>query len=253
VLHLTALGTLRCTFNGTPTGIPRQRVRCALLILLACERQVPRRRAAALLWPDSDSKSARHVLSQTLYALRRDFGSDWLQLDDEWIRATDRLTIDVQSFENVARAGAYRFALQLYQGPFLADFTLRSEPWNAWVEAERRRLDGLHRHITAMLAAQSGRQAPAKATFAGSSHPRPRLRAATAAVVALITLVFHAATPRLTPAAVSPRHGAVYMPLEAHAEAANRDGHVFPPRACPLEDSTFRALIANPHRCRLCR
>jgi hypothetical protein len=203
-IHLTTLGALRCTFNGSPTDIPRQRVRCALLVLLASERQISRARIGAMLWPESDRKSARHVLSQTLYELRRSFGDDWLTIDGEIISATDRLTIDTDSFENVARAGAYKLALRLCGGPFLDGFVIRSAPWTEWVEQRRGRLDALRRQIAAEVAKTLPKR-PSRfdARSRRVEPPRPRLRAAIAAAVAFITLVLHAATPGLTPAAIS--------------------------------------------------
>lgn len=204
-IHLTTLGALRCTFNGSPTDIPRQRVRCALLVLLASERQISRARLGSMLWPESDRKSARHVLSQTLYELRRSFGDDWLTIDGEIISATDRLTIDTDSFENVARAGAYKLALQLYSGPFLDGFVIRSAPWTEWVEQRRGRLEAIRRHVSAEVAKTRlpNRRSRFNTRIRRVEPPRPRLRAAIAASVAFITLVLHAATPGLTPAAIS--------------------------------------------------
>lgn len=207
-IHLTTLGTLRCMFNGTPTNLPRQRIRCALLILLACERQVTRARAAALLWPESDAKSARHALSQTLYALHRSYGDDWIVLDGDSMAATDRLSIDVASFERAARAGAFPLALRHYSGAFLDGSVRGPGPWMQWVEKKRREIEDLHHAIRADVE---------------RAH-RPRMRIAVAAAVAFITLVLHAATPTLMPAAITEPDNTRYLvfPFESAGQTGQR-------------------------------
>lgn len=221
-LHLRTLGPLQCTFNGSVTDLPRQHIRCALLILLACERQIPRARALSILWPDSDSKSARHALSQTLYALRASYGADWMVIDGETIRATDCLTIDVHSFRHVADTGALRLALALYRGSFLADHVRGPRPWIDWVESQRRELDALHTAVHATI--DSARISGPSATRARKQARSPHMRAAIAAGIAFLTLVLHAATPSLMPAAITQPDATRYviLPFESDSLSLER-------------------------------
>ena len=222
MLHLTTLGEFGCTFDGLPTDLPRQRVRCAFLILLACERHVTRERAAALLWPESDVTTARHALRQTLYELRRSFGDDWVLVRANVISATDRLTIDACLFEQAAYTRKLAEARRLYRGAFLNGYTTGRDAWANWVAAKRDELASLHeamvqpsRRTLPLPVSQSTRVfapvvLPRALRFTRKSrlprttpHSRPtRFRSAMAAAVAFVTLVLHASTPGLMPAAI---------------------------------------------------
>ncbi len=61
--------------------VPLSRHDAALLALLAIDGPVERRRAAALLWPDSDARRAALSLRQRLHRLRRGAGFDVVQGD----------------------------------------------------------------------------------------------------------------------------------------------------------------------------
>src|SRR5215217_7804630 len=76
---LKAFGTL--ALQGQTGAIPRgaaQKRRLALLAIVGSSGTagIPREKAALLLWPESDSESARHSLSQLLYSIRQVLGAD---------------------------------------------------------------------------------------------------------------------------------------------------------------------------------
>src|SRR5216117_3360961 len=74
-LRLRTLGGLAVERNPPlGPGAAAQRRPLALLALLAAasERGVSRDKLLACLWPESSQEKARHLLTQTLYALRRD-------------------------------------------------------------------------------------------------------------------------------------------------------------------------------------
>src|SRR5438034_10977408 len=82
-LRLSTFGGLSLTGeSGAVTGAATQRRKLALLAVLATggERGVSRDRLLALFWSESDAEHARHALTQSLSALRRELGSDNLLL-----------------------------------------------------------------------------------------------------------------------------------------------------------------------------
>ena len=69
-LSLSLLGSFTATINDQPLKNFKTNKVQALLIYLAVERRPARRDfLLELLWPGMPEKSARHNLSQTLYAL----------------------------------------------------------------------------------------------------------------------------------------------------------------------------------------
>ena len=73
--RLRTFGGLSLTGESGPvTGAATQRRKLALLAVLATagERGVSRDRLLALFWPESDAERARHSLTQSLFALRRE-------------------------------------------------------------------------------------------------------------------------------------------------------------------------------------
>ncbi len=77
MLRLRTFGGLWIeTTEGGRLPNPRPR-RLALLAILASagQRGITRGRLQAIFWPDADNEPARHSLSQTIYALRRDLGA----------------------------------------------------------------------------------------------------------------------------------------------------------------------------------
>ena len=113
----------------------------ALLALLARagERGITRETALAYLWTDTDEERARRGLTQAIYALRRDLGSDdaitgqrELQLNHELVAS------DVTEFCARIASGRLEEAATLYLGPFLDGFYVPSAPdFERWTEHER--------------------------------------------------------------------------------------------------------------------
>src|SRR3989449_50822 len=118
-LRLRTLGGLAVEGNPPPgPGAAAQRRPLALLALLAAasERGVSRDKLLACLWPESSQEKARHLLTQTLYALRRDLhaqelflGSNELRLNPQ-VGSTDALGLVKALTAAGDRAGALRYA-----------------------------------------------------------------------------------------------------------------------------------------------
>src|SRR5262245_13156560 len=127
--------------TGPLTGAAAQPRRLAVLVLVARggERGITRNKLLALLWPDADDAQGRRVLSQAIYSLRRDLGSD------ECIRGTHDLRLnveevwcDIAQFERAIANGQLEHAAGLYVGPFLDGFRLASAPeFERWADEER--------------------------------------------------------------------------------------------------------------------
>ena len=92
VIHLRLLAVPALV---RPDGalVALERKDAALLALLALDGATPRARAAALLWPDSESQKARNSLRQRLFRLRV---SGRAQRDADRRRREDLASIDVE-------------------------------------------------------------------------------------------------------------------------------------------------------------
>src|SRR5215468_9152568 len=104
VLRLKVLGGLTVLRDGSPlSGALAQPRRLAVLALLARGGRsgVSRDSIVNTLWPDTDEERARHTLSQTLYALRRELGRDELIVGVRELRLdTELLAIDAVEFQD---------------------------------------------------------------------------------------------------------------------------------------------------------
>lgn len=163
-LRVVALGALGFEYDGEPlAGLSYAKVRALLLALgLAHGRRMTRAALCALLWPNSDERAARTNLSQSLSHLRKALkvaGDDALIADTESVALNQALTlaIDADVFEQLiddAERHDHRHwrtcaachtrlsdAMRLYQGDFLADFSLPdSAPFDDWTLTLRERL-----------------------------------------------------------------------------------------------------------------
>jgi len=169
-ITLLTLGTVRCrTAEAELTELPAQRLRCAVLLYLAVEREVTREVAAALFWPERSDERGRHGLSQKIYELRQLLGEDWLSTQADRLRVSADLDIDVHQFEAAVAAEAWEQALDIYRGDFAAGFFVpESKSFEQWLDRHRSRLARMHRHarsaaIDACLAAGDQERAIAHA------------------------------------------------------------------------------------------
>jgi DNA-binding SARP family transcriptional activator len=147
VLRIKCLGQLSVLReDGQPlAGAASQPRRLAILALLARagDRGVTREKVIGYLWPDSDEERARRLLSQAVYMLRRDLGSDDAIVGVRDLRlGADIITSDVAEFQEALAAKAFERAATLYAGPFLDGFHLPgAAEFERWVDDERRALE----------------------------------------------------------------------------------------------------------------
>ena len=120
-LRIITFGTLCVRGDrGTVAGAAAQPRRLALLALLARagERGVTREKVTALIWPDSDEERSRRAITQGIYALRQELGSDDTILGVKELRLNPELvTSDVADFTAAIRAGRLEDAVRVYAGP----------------------------------------------------------------------------------------------------------------------------------------
>jgi len=157
VLRVRTFGGLLVHDGDRPVaGAAAQPRRLAILALLAVagDRGVTRDRLLAYLWADADEERARRGLTQALYALRRDLGSEEAILGLKDLRLNPEIvSSDVQEFEQALRAGPLERAADLYVGPFLDGFQLSAAPeFMRWADGERSRLGHLYAEALERLA-----------------------------------------------------------------------------------------------------
>jgi DNA-binding SARP family transcriptional activator len=131
-----------------------QRRRMALLALLAnsSHESVSRDRVVGLLWPESDDRTARHLLADSVYVLRRALGAGAIVTSADELRlSSDDVRVDVAEFRQALAAKRWGDALALYRGDFLDGFFVRNaSEFERWTSSERARL-----HTDAIRAASA--------------------------------------------------------------------------------------------------
>lgn len=160
-LRIITFGTLSVRGDrGTVAGAAAQPRRLALLALLARagDRGVTREKLTALIWPDSDEERSRRAITQSIYALRQELGSDDTIVGVKELRLNpDLIGTDVADFSAACRAGRPDDAARLYAGPFLDGFHLAgNDEFDRWIDAERAVLCQEHLEALETLATAAG-------------------------------------------------------------------------------------------------
>lgn len=135
----------------TPISVAARKGRALIAYLaMAPEYRASRGQLATLLWGDRLDSEARHNLRQCLHGLRKDLSRRAPDLilvrPDEVGLGRRDLWVDAREFTTLAASGEpgdLNRAIDTYQGPFLPDFFLDLETFDAWAEQERARLAGL--------------------------------------------------------------------------------------------------------------
>ena len=96
-----------------------------------------------LFWPDSDQEHARASLRKSVHVLRKALGEDAIvsRGDEEIDVDRDRISCDVNSFEEHVRANRFQEALDVYRGDLLTGFFVDDAPeFERWLHSQRTRL-----------------------------------------------------------------------------------------------------------------
>jgi DNA-binding SARP family transcriptional activator len=125
-----------------PTSPPRRRLALLALIAASGDLGISRDKLLFYFWPEGAEERSRHALTQTLYALRRDFGGAEIIAGSSELRlARDVITSDIDELNEALEAGRLEHAAELYAGPFLDGVFLPGLPdFERWVEDERARV-----------------------------------------------------------------------------------------------------------------
>ena len=155
--RLALLGPV-CLTASEPASMRRalQQRRIALLALIASSPSatISRDRLLGLLWPDRAERTARHLLADSLYVLRRTLGDRAIIASSESLRLSpDLVWSDVVAFHGALAEQRWSDALALYRGDFLDGFFVRNATdFDQWALAERARLRTLATRTASALA-----------------------------------------------------------------------------------------------------
>jgi DNA-binding SARP family transcriptional activator/Tfp pilus assembly protein PilF len=130
--------------SGPLSGPAAQQRRLALLAVLAAygDKGCSRDKLVGYFWPEREEQHARHLLANSLYALRGALGQTAVLSSAESVRLNpDVVSADVTAFQSALERGELEEAADLYTGPFLDGFYLSDAPeFDRWVESERQQL-----------------------------------------------------------------------------------------------------------------
>jgi two-component SAPR family response regulator len=150
-LVIRALGNPEVSLNGKVISMPEwrtQSVRDLFFFFLHRQDAVTKEQVGAMLWPETrDAQALKARFKNEIYRLRRAAGRDIIVFDDEYYRFNRKLDYeyDVEAFDSHLvrssktsdlsnRIEHLQKAVDLYQGPYLADVD------SEWTVHERERL-----------------------------------------------------------------------------------------------------------------
>jgi DNA-binding SARP family transcriptional activator len=160
IVHLRLLGEVN--FNDATGQAINLRVKkvMALFAYLAIQQDdvFSRSQLAQLFWPNSSEKHARQSLRQALADLRKrlpDFGQIFEISHAKVSVNRKKLDVDVVNFLDASRIHDFvsqEAAYGLYDGRFLDNLTIRSEPFSLWKEETSSQLHERFIHVVEFLA-----------------------------------------------------------------------------------------------------
>jgi DNA-binding SARP family transcriptional activator/tetratricopeptide (TPR) repeat protein len=125
-------------------GGHRRTIGLLSVLVVAGDGGMTRDKLAGLFWPDFEQKRARHSVTQALYTARKAAGHEDLFEANEDVRLNfARIGSDLREFEDRLSQGDDEGAVELYRGPFLDGFYLRSPEFDMWLTQERTRIEAL--------------------------------------------------------------------------------------------------------------
>lgn len=141
--------------SGPISGRAAQPRQLAILAPLAVHpKGVTRDKLAGYFWAEKTQETARHLLADVVYILRKGLGEEVILSVGEGLRLNRELvSVDVDAFQRAIEGNEPEQAVQLYGGSFLDGFFLpEATGFERWVESERRRYARLCRETLVELA-----------------------------------------------------------------------------------------------------
>ncbi len=132
MLSFHFLGAPRLDKHNRPLKLDTRKAVALAAYLALTPTAHERDELAAIFYPDADTSRARAALRRTLSTLKSALGENILNIERETIGLNlEKIRVDVLEFRALASQNdfdALTRAAQLYQGDFLAGFTLRDSP-----------------------------------------------------------------------------------------------------------------------------
>ncbi len=146
VLRIYLFGSPVVELDGEPIHVDTRKAIALFAYLVVTGTSHSRDHLAALLWPEYDQSRSRAALRRTLSPLKKALGGEWLLIDRDTLSLDNRADfwLDVGAFRRLLKEVAAHdhagdapcagclaklsSAVDLYQGDFLAGFTLRDSP-----------------------------------------------------------------------------------------------------------------------------
>ena len=156
MFEIRLFGSPQILQDQRPVKLDRRKSRALLFYLAAHSNPVSREHLLATFWMDLPRPAALQTLRTTLHHLRRVLGPA-LITDDEKVALDAGTRVDARMFEQFFNSPSVDIrpledALDLYQGDFLADFSLRdSQAFEDWMLFEREHFRRLYVRGLALL------------------------------------------------------------------------------------------------------
>lgn len=170
MLQFNFLGAPRLENNNRPLALDTRKAIALAAYLTLTGTAHERDELAAFLYPDAAASRARAALRRTLSTLKTALGENLLTIERETVSLnteylkTGALRVDVLEFRALAEQNDFESltrAAQLYQGDFLAGFTLRDSPeFDEWQFFET---ESLRKQFASVLEKLVGQQTAQRA------------------------------------------------------------------------------------------
>jgi DNA-binding SARP family transcriptional activator/Tfp pilus assembly protein PilF len=154
---VSLLGPPRVERDGRAIEFDTRKAIALLAYLILEGRTQSRDRLATMLWPEADQDRARASLRRTLSPVRTALGEEVVKTDTLRVEiAQGTLSVDVDRFRELVRAGKLEDAVSLYRGDFLVGFSLKDSPeFEDWHSARQSELRDELRGALARLASDA--------------------------------------------------------------------------------------------------
>lgn len=172
LLSVQCLGNLQITFGGRSVTLKMSKA-AVLLVYLMRHGGVAhgREQLATLLWPEASQAKTQENFRQALYQVRQVFGDrqtadQYLSVTQKTVqfRADSRHTLDANLFEQCVAEEAWKKALDLYAGEFLATFyPMDAQELGEWQAITREHLHQLAVYACTQFARQLEKRDPPRA------------------------------------------------------------------------------------------
>ena len=158
------LGAPRLDKHNRPLELDTRKAIALAAYLALTQTAHARDELATFFYPDADAVRARAALRRTLSSLKSALGENILDIDRETIALQEKnVRVDVLEFRALVQQNTFQAltrAAEMYQGDFLAGFTLRDSPaFDEWQffesESLRKQLATVLEQLTAHHSARS--------------------------------------------------------------------------------------------------